>query len=62
MFPAAKIAKKFLMHEPFKVDGFEYQFISVDRLGDWAIVGVVYVVLSIEVQLIVVLMFVYVLV
>ena len=30
MFPAAKIAKKFLMYEPFKVDGFEYQFISVE--------------------------------
>ena len=30
MFVAAKVAKKFLMHEPFFVDGFEYQFISVE--------------------------------
>jgi hypothetical protein len=45
MFPAAKIAKKFLMHEPFKVDGFEYQFISVEPHEDWAIDVVVNVVL-----------------
>lgn len=46
MFPAAKIAKKFLMYEPFKVDGFEYQFISVEPHEDWAIDVVVNVVLS----------------
>ena len=45
MFPAAKIAKKFLMYEPFKVDGFEYQFISVEPNEDWAIDVVVNVVL-----------------
>ena len=45
MFPAAKIAKKFLMYEPFKVDGFEYQFISVEPHEDWAIDVVVNVVL-----------------
>ena len=45
MFPAVKIAKKFLMYEPFKVDGFEYQFISVEPNEDWAIDVVVNVVL-----------------
>jgi hypothetical protein len=45
MFVAAKIAKKYLMHEPFKVEGFEYQFISVEPHEDWAIDIVVNVVL-----------------
>jgi len=45
MFVAAKVAKKFLMHEPFFVDGFEYQFISVEPHEDWAIDIVVNVVL-----------------
>jgi hypothetical protein len=45
MFPEAKIAKKYLMHEPFKVEGFEYQFISVEPHEDWAIDIVVNVVL-----------------
>jgi hypothetical protein len=45
MFVAAKVAKKFLMHEPFFVDGFEYQFISVEPHEDWAIDVVVNVVL-----------------
>lgn len=33
----AKIAKKFLMSQPFHEDGFEYQFISVEPDEDWAI-------------------------
>jgi hypothetical protein len=45
MFPEAKIAKKYLMHEPFKIEGFEYQFISVEPHEDWAIDIVVNVVL-----------------
>jgi hypothetical protein len=45
MFVTAKVAKKFLMHEPFFVEGFEYQFISVEPHEDWAIDIVVNVVL-----------------
>ena len=50
MFVAAKVAKKFLMHEPFFVDGFEYQFISVEPHEDWAIDVVVNVVSHLKIQ------------
>ena len=40
-----KIIKKILMSETFNVDGFEYQFISVEPYQDWAINIVVNVVL-----------------
>ena len=32
-----KIIKKILMSETFNVDGFEYQFISVEPYQDWGI-------------------------
>ena len=37
MLPAVKFATKFLKGETFTVDGFEYQFISVQPQEDWAI-------------------------
>ena len=37
MSPAVKFATKFLKGETFTVDGFEYQFISVQPQEDWAI-------------------------
>lgn len=37
MSNTAKIAKKFLMSQPFYEDGVEYQFISVEPDEDWAI-------------------------
>jgi len=40
-----KTIKKILMSETFNVDGFEYQFISVEPYQDWAIDTVVNVVL-----------------
>ena len=32
MLSLVKFAKKFLMSEPFFIDGFEYQFVSVEEL------------------------------
>ena len=32
-----KFARRFLMTEPFFMDGFEYQFVSVEPEDDWAI-------------------------
>ena len=37
MLTAVKFAQKFLTTQPFFVDGFEYQFISVEPYEDWAI-------------------------